>query len=290
MMNHPKTWLIISLVTIAASIGLIWSLGLSWGIDFAGGSLLEVDAGEGSPQDIRTALQDGFGLSATVQPTQDGSYLIRVGTIDEARHQEVLAALHEKNLIGENERRFETVGPTIGRELRRKSVTAILLVVVVMMVYLAYTFRTMKGLAEPWKFGAAAVYALIHDLVVVTAVFAVLGKFWGAPVDSLFITAQLAILGYSVNDTIIIFDRLRSESGARRGVSFLDLIDRSIRVTLGRSLNTAFTTLIVLAALLIFGGSTIRWFITALAAGTITGTYSSLFVASPLLYFLSKRK
>lgn len=197
-----------------------------------------------------------------------------------------MISLQENQLISEPELRFESIGPTIGQELRRKSVTAIIVVIIGMIAYLAYTFRNMKGLVEPWKFGVAAVYALIHDILFVTAAFAVFGYFWGAPVTTLFVTALLAILGYSVNDTIILFTRMRTIWREKKQAKLHTITNRAIDATLGRTFNTSFTTLLVLASLLVFGGSSIQWFIAALICGTIAGTYSSWFVAPPLLYMI----
>jgi len=267
MITKPNNWLIISLITIVVSVVIIATVGLNLGIDFVGGSLLELEAGPESIEPMRAVLQDQFDLTAGIQTTQDGSLLIRIAVINEARHQEILSVFTEQELFSGVERKFESIGPTIGEELRRKSLVAIGFVVIVMIAYLAYTFRNVRGLVSPWKFGVAAVYALVHDLLLVTALFAIFGKIWGAPIDTLFVTAQLAILGYSVNDTIVLFHRMKTESGEG---SLLDVINRAIRATLGRSLNTSFTTLLVLIALLVFGGSTIRWFVLALALGTVT--------------------
>ena len=145
-------------------------------------------------------------------------------------------------------------------------------------------------MVSSWKFGVAAVVALVHDLLVVTAVFGILGQFTNASIDTLFVTAMLAILGYSVNDTIVLFNRLKEEWLKTRTASLTAVMDTAAKATLTRSLNTSLTTLLVLVSLLVFGGSTIRWFVAALAAGTIAGTYSSLFVAPPFLNWLANRK
>lgn len=285
--KYPQRWLWASVVVITASVALIFIVKPVWGIDFAGGSLIEITSTPENAPPIRQLLSDEFSLSATVQATQDTSIIIRLPEISSDLHDQILNRLQEKEL-GHDERRFESIGPTIGRELRRKSFIAVTLVMAVLVGYLAYIFRKMKRSIAPWKFGVAAAWALVHDLLLVTALFVIFGKLWDAPIDTLFVTAQLAILGYSVNDTIVLFERFvhdRSQEG-----SSLVQLNRVIISTLGRSLNTSFTTLLVLLALLIFGGSTIRWFIAALVAGTITGTYSSLYVAPPLLLWLVKRK
>lgn len=290
MMKNPKLWMWVSALTIIASILIIIIIKPVWGIDFVGGSLMEV---EGNPEDARK-VQDGISqtlnIPATAQGTRDNTIIIRTPALDDAAHKNVLEYLRRQSLMKGEERSFESIGPTIGKELRSKSFYAITIVLVVMIIYLAYTFRNMGGFITPWKLGVAAIYALIHDLFLVTACFVVFGKVWGTSIDTLFVTAQLAIFGYSVNDTIVIFDRLRWEHLASRGKSMIDVLDRALTVTLGRSLNISLCILLTLLAVLIFGGSTIRWFIVALTIGTVTGVYSSLFVAPPLLYYLAKRR
>src|SRR3989344_3727387 len=289
MMVNPKIWLHVSWITMVISIIIIVVVGPTWGIDFTGGSLLEV---AGKPEDsgaVSSILQDNFQVTATVQTTQSGTFLIRTSSLTQEQVSSVTAELKEKKLITGEVLRFESVGPTIGAEIRQKSWLAIGLSLLLIIMYLAYTFRGARGLTSPWKFGLAAIYALLHDLLVVTALFVVLGKWKGVEIDTLFVTAQLAIFGYSVNDTIIIFDRLKSEWLTTRSADLTHLINKAIGDTLMRSLNTSLTILIVLLALLFFGGETIRWFIVALTAGTITGTYSSLYVAPPFLQYLAKR-
>jgi preprotein translocase SecF subunit len=287
MIYNIKLWLGVSAVTMLLCLSIILGIRPLWGIDFTGGSLLEIETEKDSAV-VRELLAQTLGLSATVQAGEAGSLLIRTAPLDEAQHQEAVRVLVEAGGLTE-ELRFESIGPTIGAELRRKSITALALVLAAIIAYLAYTFREMKGLVSSWKFGIAATYALLHDLLFVTALFVILGKTMGVTIDTLFVTAMLAILGYSVNDTIVIFDRFRTDWISNRKGRLLDVLDGAARASRGRSLQTSGTTLLVLFALLFFGGTTIHWFIVALAAGTIVGTYSSLFVAPPLLHYLAKR-
>ncbi len=280
----------ISALTIVASIAIIIFVKPIWGIDFVGGSLIEIEA---NPQDairVQDEISNKLNISATAQGTRENTIIIRTPVLDDAGHKTIIDYLKKESLMKGEERSFESIGPTIGKELREKSIYAVLIVLIILIIYLAYTFRGVGSFISPWKFGLAAIYALVHDLFVVTACFVIFGKIWGTSMDTLFVTAQLAIFGYSVNDTIVIFDRLRSEHLAARGKSLVETLDRAIRVTLGRSLNISFCILLTLIALLIFGGSSIYWFIVALTIGTVTGTYSSLFVAPPLLYYLARRK
>lgn len=288
MIKNPKIWLGISVATIVVSVVLIIAVRPVWGIDFVGGSLLEVRTGSEAVLPITQLLADQFSISATVQPTPEGTVLVRTPPLSEENHQAIVSALEEQNLA-EEELRFESIGPTIGEALRRRALIATAVASVAILLYMTYEFRTASGMVSPWKLGVAAVYALLHDLLIVVALFVVLGKLYNAPIDSLFLTAMLAIMGYSVNDTIVIFNRFRSLWTTTRSGSLLSIIDQATRDTLMRSLNTGLATLLVILCLLIFGGTTIRWFMVALAAGTITGTYSSIFVAPPLLYFMTKR-
>lgn len=286
MITKPHIWLIVSAGTIVVSLLIIFLVQPQWGIDFTGGSLLEISTPNADAEAIRTVLESVLDDSVTVQASQEGRFLIRTVPLTEDQHQVALEALGEAELL-EEQLRFESIGPTIGEELRRKAITAIIVVVIALISYLAYTFRQASGVVSSWKFGLAAVYALIHDLLFVLAVFVLLGAWYGIKIDTLFVTAMLALLGYSVNDTIVIFNRLKSEWGASTG-GLLETLDDAVRHSLIRSLNTSLTTLLVLTALLLVGGQTIRWFVVALLVGTIVGTYSSLFVAPPFLYFLSK--
>lgn len=289
MIAPPKIWFGVSLATVIVSIVVIVAIGPVWGIDFVGGSLLQIQSRTESIQAVREHLDDNFSLPSSVQPTGEGALIIRTRALSPEEHEEVLTSLQEAGRAGEEER-FESIGPTIGETLRRKAWIAVLLTVAVMILYLAYTFRAAKKLVAPWKFGVAAAWALLHDLLLVTAMFVIFGEIWDIPIDALFVTAQLAILGYSVNDTIVLFNRLRTESNRSHDHNLPRVIDKATRSTLVRSLNTSFTTLLVLIALLVFGGATLKWFIVALALGTITGTYSSIFVAPPMLYALARRK
>lgn len=272
------------------SLALILGIRPVWGIDFVGGSLLEV---QGAPDTTQTTLHDfiqqRLELVATIQTGEQGRFVIRTEPLDEPTHQRVLHELTDAGLITQ-ELRFSSVGPTVGAALVRRAWIAIGLAVVTMVAYLAYIFRQSSGLVASWKFGVAAVYALVHDLLVVLALFVVLGAVFGVSLDTLFVTAMLAILGYSVNDTIVIFNRFQSLWMSSRTTSLRTTLDSATTASVVRSLNTSLTTLLVLLLLLLLGGSTIRWFVVALTAGTAVGTYSSLFVAPPFLYFLARRK
>lgn len=289
MIVNPKLWMGISLATIVVSLAVIVAIRPTWGIDFVGGSLFEVRASEDKLLPVQILLEDKFGITSTIQATPEETLIIRTPVLTSEEHAEILKALSAANLTGE-ELRFEVAGPTIGQALRRQATVALILSVVLMIAYLAYTFRGAAGLTAPWKFGVSAVYAVVHDLVLVTALFVILGKFWNVPIDALFVTALLAIFGYSVNDTIVLFNRMAANWVAQRSGNLLTNIDRAIKETLIRSLNTSITILLVLITMLVFGGTTLRWFTVALVAGTISGAYSTIFVAVPCLYYLTKKR
>lgn len=288
MITRPKLWLAISSATMAISLLIILLLKPLWGIDFVGGSLLEVTSDTLTIDAVRAAFSE-LSLPASVQTTTEGSFLIRTSPLSNSQHEEVMTKLESLSPNLE-ELRFESIGPTIGEELRRKAFLAVGLSVVVMIAYLAYEFRHMGGLISPWKYGVAATVALVHDLLFVTAVFVILGHTHNVAIDALFVTAMLAVFGYSANDTIVLFNRMKREWLATRTGSLVEIFDRSAKAILIRSLNISIAILLTLITLLVFGGTTLYWFTMALIIGTIVGAYSTLFVAPPFLYLLSRQK
>ncbi len=200
------------------------------------------------------------------------------------KHNELLAKLTER-YPGAAEESYSDVGPTLGRELRQKAILAIILVLFGIILYISWAFRKSSGRLSGWAFGVNAIAALIHDVLITVGAFAMLGLFFGVEVDALFVTAILTVLGFSVHDTIVVFDRIREGLRSSSGERLADVIDRSVRETVIRSINTSLTTLLVLFALYFFGGATIQSFVLALIIGITVGTYSSIFIASPLLLF-----
>lgn len=294
MIQRLGLWFSISVATIVLSIISILIFRPVFGIDFLGGSLLEIkptamQSLTAVSQQIQSDLEHEANIKTTIQSTQDNTLLIRTTPLNEADHKKVIDLLKSKKILAE-ELRFESIGPTVGQQLQHKAWIAVGLSIVGMIIYIAYAFRRATGIIAPWKFGVAAVYALIHDLLVVTALFGILGHWWGVSVDTLFLTAMLSVMGYSVNDTIVIFDRLKEDWLKVRRADLRQIMDEATTASLMRSINTSITIMLVLIAMVIFGGSTIRWFIVALIAGTVVGTYSSIFVATPCLYFLTKRR
>jgi len=296
--NRKYSYILSSILILISILSLI-AWGLKPGIDFTGGSLLELSF-EGERPDVKTIGESLTSLELgdiKIQPSGDNNNILRFKNIDEETHQTILAQIKntfngEGNSSLATEERFESVGPVLGKELQDKAWIAILLASIMIVLYIAYAFRKVSKPVESWKFGLAAVVALIHDILIVAGLFSLLGHFVGIEVDSLFITALLTILGFSVHDTIVVFDRTRENLSKHYSSNFEEIVNDSINQTLSRSINTSMTTLLVLITLYIFGGVTISNFVLALIAGITVGTYSSIFVASPILvtwYFWEKK-
>ncbi|MFC1652066.1 protein translocase subunit SecF [Patescibacteria group bacterium] len=216
-----------------------------------------------------------------VQLSGDHGILLKFEHIDKEKHALILNDF-QKEYKGAKESRYETVGPTVSQDLTRKAFIAVGVASLGIILYLAFAFRKVTKPANPWKFGVCAVVALIHDSLFVLGMFALFGHFFDLEVNSLFITALLTVIGFSVHDTIVVFDRIR-ENLNKMDKPFEDVVEYSVGQTMVRSLATSFTTLLVLVAILLFGGATIRSFIFALSIGILIGVYSSIFLASPLI-------
>lgn len=279
-----KIWyFVFSAIMIIPGVVALAVWGLNLGVDFTGGTLLELSFEKGADKTkiVSIVKEDNIDVSS-IAPTESNTYLIRTKPLTEEEYTNVIKALNEKvgpvKVISR-----ETVGPTIGAELLRKALIAIAVASAAIVAYIAWAFRRVPKPASSWRFGVCAIVALLHDTLVVIGIFAVLGHFWGVQVDSLFVTAVLTIIGFSVHDTIVVFDRIRENLNKAVGVNFADTVNYSIMQTIGRSVSTSLTVVLVLLAVLLFGGSSIRWFTVALLIGVISGTYSSIFNASPLL-------
>ncbi len=284
IIKYYKTWFIISGVLFAGAVIALSVFGLKLGIDFKGGTLTQVHFENQRPaiSDIQAAVLNGASVTAQVQPAGETSAIIRTEPLEKETHDKILAALKEK--FGPiTEEQFTSIGPLIGKELRGQAIIQLILVTLGIIFYIAYAFRKVTRPVSSWRFGVAAIVALVHDLFIVIGVFALLGHFKGVEIDSLFITALLTVLGFSVHDTIVVFDRIRENLKQRTGMNLAEIINNSINQTLVRSINTSLTVLFVLTSLLLFGGETTRYFVLALLVGIAAGTYSSIFIASPLL-------
>ena len=324
IIQKRKIWLSISTALVLTSITFLIMWGLNFGIDFTGGSLLEVkftESNRPSVTEVSSALSDLDLGSLITQPVDEDGMILRFQNIGESNHQEVLNRLND--LIGANqstpvsdviaasstediasssvvvetqdiasvqgveELRFDAVGPSIGQELKQKSVSAMMVVLVAIVLYIAWAFRAVSKPVASWKYGISAIIALFHDVIITMGIFAFLGEFYDVEITTAFVAAILTVLGYSVNDTIVVFDRVR-ENLPKSEDDFENTVNTSVNQTIQRSINTSVTTLAVLLSIFFFGGETIRDFVLALSIGVFIGTYSSIFLASPVLVLWEK--
>lgn len=293
LMKYKYFYFIVSLLVIIPGVLSLYRYGLKLSIDFTGGSLLEVRSEESVKLDKTITLQnnneslkkifDSVNIkNYSIQSTSDKSYLIRTKSMDAKQKDDLINRLDEA-IGGIKETRFETVGPVIGRELTIKAFQSVFVASLAIILYITYSFRHIPKPYSAWKFGVSAVFALLHDVLVVVGIFSLLGHFQGVEIDSLFVTALLTVIGFSVHDTIVVFDRVRENLAKMSDHSFESVVNTSLVQTLHRSLSTSLTVLLVLLALILFGGESIRWFVIALFIGIFSGTYSSIFNAAPLL-------
>jgi len=287
IIQKRKIFLTFSSLLVAAAIVVLFAWGLNFGIDFTGGSLLEVEYQNYQPTitEIQDSLREANLQNLIIQPT-DNSTILRFKQNDEATHQ--LVAQKLKDLVKDKENasfkelQFDSVGPTIGQELKSKSFNAAIIVFIMIIIYISFAFRKVSKPVSSWKYGVAAIIALVHDVLFTLGIFSILGHFYGIEINTPFIAAVLTVLGYSVSDTIIVFDRIR-ENLPKSNEDFENTVNRSVNQTLTRSIATSFSAILALLAIIVLGGNTIKDFALALVVGIFVGTYSSIFIASPVL-------
>lgn len=281
-----KFWyFVFSGLLILPGIFSLFYWGLNLGIDFTGGTVVEIRLEKATNREeiIQVGKEAGVEIS-TVQTTGENSYQLRTNPLEDDSYGSLKSALDSK--FGKvTELRRETVGPTVGAELLRRSVIALVVSSLMIVIYIAFAFRSVPPPTNSWRFGIVTIATLIHDVLILLGIFSILGHFLGVQVDALFVTALLTTIGFSVHDTIVVFDRIRENLTKKNFSTFAETANHSIMQTIGRSLNTSLTVIFVLVALLLFGGSSMYWFIMALLIGMIAGTYSSIFNAAPLLVF-----
>lgn len=280
---RKKLFFIISGIIIVPGLISLFLFGLPLGIDFSGGSELELSAPK--KIDVSAVKSDLLKNKVTVHTLKqlnERTVILKTNVIDQKEKNKIVENL-KKTTPGISDKRFETVGPVIGSETKNNAIKAVIVASLVITLFIAFAFREVSRPVSSWKFGVCAIIALLHDVLVVIGIFSILGKLFGIEVDSLFITALLTVMGFSVHDTIVVFDRIRENLKKTGNLPFETVVNNSMLETFNRSLNTSLTVVIVLFTLLLFGGESVRWFIIALLVGIISGTYSSIFNASPLL-------
>lgn len=285
-----KIWFLISALMILPGIFALSSWGLNFGIDFAGGTLVEIEFNEKDKietDEIRQVFESKEIKNPQISLTSPNAFLSRTHVIEAEKYQDLRDEL-ETQFGSLTELRVETVGPTISRDLTVKAIQALALAILMIIIYIAWAFRSVPKPLSSWKFGASAIVALVHDVLIVIGVFAILGRYLNVEIDNLFITALLTVIGFSVHDTIVVFDRIRENLKTTSG-DMAYITNKSIFETLSRSINTTSTVLFVLLALLLFGGQTIFWFVLALFIGILVGTYSSIFIATVIVVLWHKK-
>lgn len=291
-LKPAKYFFLLSAILTVISIVLVFTPGPRLSIEFTGGTRMELKLGAGkTASDVVAAFKafKGEELSPTVNKMQNGNFLVRIKGISDETHRALIKDL--TTALGPvNEVQYTTIGPTVGETLKWRAGQAILAACLGIILYLAFSFRKIPRRYSPWKFGIIAVGTLVHDIMVTVGIFVLFSRYASFEVDTLFITALLTILGYSVNDTIIVFDRIRDNLFLQeRSQTFAEVANASVNQVWKRSCYTSGSTLIMLASLFFLGSQSIQWFVLTLIIGIILGTYSSIFVATPLLVYWNKR-
>lgn len=281
-LKYKKTYYAFSGLLIFATILSLFVFKLNFGIDFLGGTLWEVDF-ESMPETrlIEEKLKELNLGEVVVQPTGERGVILRFKEIDESTHQALLVKLGELSKF--EEKRFESIGPVIGRELREKTITLVSVSLLALLVYIGLSFSKVSRPLSSWQYGIISIVTLGFDVLIPVGLISLLGKFSNVQFNIPIVTALLTILGYTINDKVIVFDRVRENLLKNRGMDFEGLVNQSLNQTLTRSLSTGFCTLLVLFAIFFFGGETLKYFALVMITGIVVGTYSSLFIAAPLL-------
>lgn len=293
IIKYRKIFYAFSGILIAMSVGSLLIWGLNLGIDFKGGAIVEVSYPEGRPEiGAVKANLDKLSLGYySLQSSGSDGFILRSRMINDAERpliQETFSLKGAKTEV----KRFNSVGPILGREAAVKSIISLFIVIFCIIIFITFAFRKVSEPVSSWKYGLIAVVALFHDVLVPTGIFAILGHYYGYEIDTLFVTALLVVLGFSIHDTIVVFDRVRENltlSRVHREKNQFDkIVGDSVSQTFVRSINTSLTTILALVALYIFGAESTRHFSLALIVGITAGTYSSIFLGSPLLVTIQK--
>lgn len=297
IIQKRKIWYFVSGILVLLSILSLMFFKLNLAIDFTGGSLLDIELTNSVNKNIDLSSGNSFAKylnenisndktgNILVQKTSDKSFTLRFKEVGQEDKNALINNLKDKIDQNIKEMNFEAIGPVLGTELKKNTFKAIIIAFIAIVLYIAYAFRKVSYPIKSWKYGIIGIIALLHDIIITVGVFTILGVVLNIEVDMLFITALLTILGYSINDTIVIYDRIR-ENVLKINDNFESVVNKSLNETMARSLNTTITTLLSLFAVFFFGGDSIKMFALALIIGITLGVYSSIFIASPLLVTL----
>jgi preprotein translocase subunit SecF len=304
VIRHKALFFLISGALVVASLVILAVWGLNPGVDFSGGSIVQIEYASStrpSVDTVKRAVEEAGFKDVTVRESGEASLTVRTQMLVDANRTTLTNLLvgsgtstATTTLTKGSIERLSSVGPTVGEELRRKTVIAIMLVLLIIILYVAFVFRKVSKPISSWMYGLVAILTLLHDIIIPTGVFVLLGHLNGLEADTLFVVALLTILGVSVSDTIVVFDRIRENlrlnSESKSKEPFDEIVGRSLQQTYVRSFNTSFSIILVLLVLFFLGGPTIHSFMLTLLVGQIAGTYSSIFIASPLLVVIANRK
>ncbi len=292
--KYRKIYFLLSAILILGSITCLLIFGLKLGIDFSGGSLLEIEYKNERPplEEIKETLAEFEFKELHLRPVGEKGIMIRVKqkNVPNQTQQEIIKNIKETGEIEEKALGFEGISPVIGQELKTKTKIVIVLSLITIVIYIALAFRRISRPIASWQYGIASILALSHDVLIPFGIFSVLGELYGVQITIPVVTAFLVILGYSINNTVVVFDRIRENLLKERGAIYEKIVNDSLNQTLTRSINTSLTTLFVLFSLFFLGGISLKFFSLALILGIVFGTYSSLFLASPLLVSYLKWK
>ncbi len=310
IIKYKKIFVSVSIVLVLLSIVALFIFGIDLGIDFKGGALTEVvytrerPAQDSLQEHLFNNIEQDFSLVQNglgpilLQPTGDLGYIVKTRALTDTEHLQLLNALSDISVAGEEENKypleeksFNSIGPSVGRELTRKAIVAIILVSLAIICFIAFAFRKVSKPVSSWRYGFIAIVTLLHDVLIPVGIFSTLAHFYGIEIDTLFVVAVLTILGLSVSDTIVIFDRIRENLKAHASAktfNFSDIVGQSIDQSYVRSISTSLTVILVLLALVFFGPVSTKYFALMLTAGMFFGTYSSIFLASPLLVLVEE--
>ena len=281
--RYSKIYFVFGGILMLASIVALVVYGLRPGIDFTGGSILEVEYPQGriTNEAVEQKLADLNLDSLSVQAAGEQGVIIRMKYVNEEIHQEIIKRLGGSGTV--EEKRFESVGSVIGRELKQKTLILVFICLFAIVFYIALAFRKVRGSVKSWQYALSSLVSLFHDILIPLGVFAVLGQFYHVEISIAVITALLTVIGCSINNVVVVFDRIRENTIKRGIVTFAETVNDSLNQTLVRCLNTSFVYLLPLVAIFFFGGETLKYFALALIIGIVAGTYSAAFLASPLL-------